>query len=126
MQEEKEEEPAAEAASPETVESIVSEVLKEETAVSEPEKPVISQEIVTPTEDTVRVAFNTEAKVSESKEEEDSYEAIKRRIEESLAQARILVEQEDLLIEDYTGAAPVLNEETGVTFPMPENTEDKS
>ncbi len=108
-------------------EAAAAETAKEETAAvtSETKEPVISQETVTPTEDTVRVSFNTETTAAESKLE-DSYEEVKRRIEESLAQARILVEQEDLLIEDYTGAVPVLNEETGVAVPSSDSTEDKS
>ncbi len=108
-------------------EETVTETAKEEVPIvaTEIKEPVISQETVTPTEDTVRVAFNTEATAAESKLE-NSYEEVKRRIEESLAQARILVEQEDLLIEDYTGAVPVLNEETGVAVPSSDSTEGKS
>ncbi|MBQ6560139.1 MAG: ATP-binding cassette domain-containing protein [Erysipelotrichaceae bacterium] len=118
-----------ETAVPETVveETSEAEPVQEETPVTEPEQKeaVVREETVTPIEDTISVGFNTEAAVPET-EEEDSYEAIKRRIETSLAQARILVEQEDLLIEDYTGTTPVLNEETGVTFPLNKNAEDKS
>ncbi|MBR4462071.1 MAG: ATP-binding cassette domain-containing protein [Erysipelotrichaceae bacterium] len=120
-EEENVEEPMAETAVEETA------VISQEEAIAEPENIEIpvKEETVTPIEDTISVAFNKEPAADETKED-DSYEAIKRRIETSLAQARILVKEDDLLIEDYTGAAPVLNEETGVTFPVHNDTEDKS
>ncbi len=105
------------AAMAETVSEEPAETVQEEATVTE---EAHEMETVTAIEDTIGIDFNKETLA------EDSFEAIKNRIEASLAQARVLVKEDDLLIEDYTGAAPVLNEETGVTFPVANDTEEKS
>ncbi len=117
--------PAAERNEAVSEETVIAEATSEEPAETVQEEAAVTEEAhemetVTAVEDTIGIDFNKETSA------EDSFEAIKNRIEASLAQARVLVKEDDLLIEDYTGAAPVLNEETGVTFPVANDTEEKS